>query len=130
MNEKPLFQLTDVVVPQGLLGRVIAHIQYKQQQSRLWRLRISVGAGIASVAALVPVGISLAHSFAVSHFSAYLSLLGDSAVLAYWKEISVSILESLPTTALALTIALVGVLLWSMCIAVRSITSQPVLQHA
>jgi hypothetical protein len=123
MNEKPLFHLTEVAAPQGLLERVIATIQHKQRMARLWRMRISVGAGIASVAALVPVGISLANSFAVSHFADYVSLLGDSAALTYWKEISVSILESLPAALITMAIALVGVALWSMRTAIRSMGS-------
>lgn len=129
MNEKPLFTLSSVSAPQGVLERVLATIERKQRQSRLWRIRISVGASIASLAALIPVGNSLAQSFTASHFSAYVSLLGDSVALTYWKEISVSILESLPAAALTMAVALVGVLLWSMRTAFRSI-SNPALQHA
>ncbi len=131
MNQKPLFSLTEVSTPPGLLKRVLLAIEHKQRMARLWRIRISVAISAVSLAALIPASTALANSFALSHFTSYLSLLTDSAALTYWKEISVSILESVPAATLTMTVALVGVLLWSMRMAIRSISTNTIqLQHA
>lgn len=132
MNEKPLFSLTSISPRAGLLDQVIAVIQNKQYASRMWRIRVSVSVGTVSALALIPVGISLVNAFAVSHFGSYLSLVfSDTGMaLSYWKEIAVSLLESVPAVALTMTLALTGVLLWSMRIAIQSLFTRSFISHA
>jgi hypothetical protein len=132
MNEKPLFTLAPVSPRSGLLQQVLFAVQEKQRMSRLWRFRTAVVLGIASIAALVPAGIALADAFATSHFGAYASLVfSDSAVaVSYWKEIGLSLLESLPVMTLAITLALVGLLLYSVRAMVRALHAAPLITNA
>ncbi len=111
-----MFNLTPVTARTGLLEQVISAVEHKQQVSRLWRLRVSVSVGIASVIALVPVVTSLVNAFAASNFGTYLGLVfsDTSVVLSSWRVIGASLLESLPAVALTGTLALVGVFLWSL----------------
>lgn len=116
MNEKSLFSIPSAAPRPGALERVLASLYARQQQSRLWRVRVFAATASLSVIALIPAAISLARAFAASNFAAYVSLaFSDSSVLAsYWKEIGVSLVESLPAVSLMLTLALIGTFLWSL----------------
>jgi hypothetical protein len=131
MNEKPLFSLTPVTPRPGLLQQVLFAVQHRQQASRLWRLRVAASIGIASIVALVPVGISLVHAFAASNFADYVSLLfSDTAIaLSSWKVIGASLLESLPVLALTSTLALVGLLVYSLRSIGQSISTRPIMSN-
>ena len=57
----------------------------------------------------------LAESFYQSGFYEYTSLLfsGDSAVFPYWKELSLSIIDSMPIIGVIAFLGAVGFLVWS-----------------
>ena len=116
MNNKSLFQIDRINAPEGLLGRVVTAVYQKQQQSRLWRVRIFAGSAALCVVALIPVISNLITAFKTSNFGVYSSLIftDGSAVASFWKEIVASLVESLPVISIALALALVGVLLWSL----------------
>ncbi len=132
MNKTPLLRLSPVPVPAGAAERVIAVVEARQKTSRLWRIRLAVSTGIVSLGGLVPVGISLVRDIASSHAGAYLSLVfsDTSIALSYWKEIGASLLESVPFLALTGTLALLGLLLWSLRLAARSIATPLVITNA
>ncbi len=132
MEQKPIFNLNSVSPRAGLFEQVIARIHAKQQASALWRIRISVGVAVASIAGLIPVVKALATGFATSNFSTYLSLVfsDTSIALSHWREIGASLLEAVPAAALTMTLALVVVLLWSMRTAIRSFTTRSLISHA
>lgn len=132
MNEKPLFSLTDISPRDGLFEQVVTGIQAKRQVARLWRMRISVTAGLASLAGLVPALISVVRSFATSNFGVYMSLIfSDTAIaLSHWKAIGLSLLESVPAAGIAVTLGLVGIAVWSVRNAIRSMGSISIIRHA
>ena len=132
MNEQPVFSLSPVSPREGFLSQVLFVIEQRQKAARVWRIRISVSAGILSVAALIPVGISVVQAFAASHFGAYVSLIfSDTAtVFSSWKEVGALLLESLPFAIVTLALGLFGVLAYSVRIAIRSISTTPLISHA
>jgi predicted anti-sigma-YlaC factor YlaD len=132
MNEKPLFLLNEINPPAGLFEHVVAKIQAKQHSSRLWTMRISLAVGLASIISLVPVTASLIRSFATSNFGIYASLIfSDTAVaLSHWKDIGLSLLDSVPADSIALTVGLLVVALWSARAAFRSMVTTGFIRHA
>lgn len=104
-----------IEAPAGLLGAVVARIQ--KEQARLARLRTtlySVGMFL-SLGAGSLVTISLARSLRASGFYEYVSLAfsGDSSFLVYWRELSLSILESVPFVTVLTFLVVLFVLVWT-----------------
>ncbi|HTH93420.1 MAG TPA: hypothetical protein VL576_03005 [Candidatus Paceibacterota bacterium] len=128
MNNKPLFHIASVSPDSTLLSRIVEAIQQKREESRLWRVRIFATSAALSVVALVPVVESLISSLRNSNFSTYLSLLFSDGGFFFtiWKDICASLLESLPVIAVMGTLALVGVLLWSLRSMVRFMNNSPI----
>ncbi|CAN5754053.1 hypothetical protein BH11PAT2_BH11PAT2_01950 [soil metagenome] len=108
-------RLSPVEAPAGLLHTVFARIH--REQARLARVRAalySVGT-LASLGVGVFVTLSLARSLRESGFYEYVSLAlsGDSLFLVYWRELSLSILESVPTVTLLTLLVVLLVLVWT-----------------
>ncbi len=82
---------------------------------------------IFSVTALVPAIKGLANDFALSGFGKYVALtFSGNGVLAHsWKELLLSMAESLPVMSVALCFALLVVVLWSLKRAVQTTISHP-----
>ena len=121
MNKDSIFSIPSIAPSKGLLERIVRAMHQRQEQSRLWRVRIFAGSAALSVVALVPVISNLVTALKASNFGTYVSLLfSDGGMfLAFWKEIGASLIESLPVIAVAGTLALLGVLLWSIRSMVR-----------
>jgi len=111
--DKKLSIIPSVSPAEGLLSRVLGVIREKQYRARLWRVRVFATTALLSVAALVPVAISLVKAWTASNFDTYISLVFTDG-LSYWKVIGASLAESLPAVSLMLTLALLGTLLWSV----------------
>jgi hypothetical protein len=122
--EKPHFIIPHVVPQNTLFERIVMAIYEKQERMRLWRVRVFAGTVVLSVAALIPIVASLISALHSSNFGAYFSLIfSDSGVfLSAWKDIGVSLAESLPAITMAATLALLGILLWSLRSMIRSMS--------
>jgi len=72
--------------------------------------------GATSIAGLIPASKSLAANFASSGFYDYFSVLfsNNGTLTSYWKELSYSIAESLPTTSIIFTFTLIFILFLSI----------------
>jgi glucan phosphoethanolaminetransferase (alkaline phosphatase superfamily) len=114
--KKPLFSTIAATPDQALFGKILQAIRQKQQHSRLWRIRIFASSAALSLVALVPVVSSLIAAFKASNFGIYLSLIFSDGgfFFSFWKEIGASLVESLPVLTVAVTLALIGILLWSV----------------
>lgn len=121
MNNRPLFSIETIKPSNTLLQRILLAVHRKQEQSRLWRVRVFAATAALSIAALVPVVQSLITALNASNFGTYLSLVFSDGGLffTFWKEIAASLIESLPVIAVAATLALVGIMLWSIRATVR-----------
>ena len=94
----------------------IKHELHKLERRSL-RIRTSfLGVlSLFSLSALVATFFSLGRTLATSGFSNYLSLIvSDSSIITtYWKEVSLSLVESLPMLSVALLLLALGVFIWS-----------------
>jgi hypothetical protein len=114
MNEKSPLSIEYIAPSSTLLQRVLTAIYQKQEQHRLWRVRLFATSALFSIGALVPVVINLVTTIKASNFGIYMSLLFSDGTVVLWKDISASLIESLPAISIGITLALVGILLWSI----------------
>jgi len=102
--------------PRSSLDMSIKHELHKLERRSL-RIRTSfLGVlSLFSLSALVATFFSLGRTLATSGFSNYLSLIvSDSSIITtYWKEVSLSLVESLPMLSVALLLLALGVFIWS-----------------
>lgn len=94
-----------------IVDRIIA---YERQVAR----RYAAFQGLVtffSLTATVYVANTVTTSFSQSGFYYYLELVfsGDMKVMTYWKEIGMSLAESLPVLGVALLLAAIALSLWS-----------------
>lgn len=117
---KPTFrslfiQIQITEVPSGLCNSVIQHIvAYERKVAK----RKCIAQGVLSAASLVGGVVifnAVVQSFAQSGFYQYFQLIfsGDSEVLTYWKELSMSLVESVPLVGTIVFLAVFGIFIWS-----------------
>jgi len=121
---KALFtQSENVELPQGLLGSVLVRVRLEQKKSARRELVFVGSTAVGSIIAIVPAFSYFVTSFFQSSFYQYLSLAWSegSGALAFWKEISMSLAESLPIFSITVFLFILVVLLWSVARTTRNI---------
>lgn len=115
-NYKKLFANIDYINPperlsKAIFERIIAEKKHLARK-RLW---YTSSAGVFSLVAIFPAIQYLIGQFIQSGFYQYLSLIfsDGGAVIKYWKEISISLAESLPILGSAIVLTLVLIILGS-----------------
>ena len=105
-----------IEAPRGLYETVMHRLAQAERRAARMRLGLSSVVALGSFLALIPVVEYTLEQFAASGFYTYLSLLfsDSSIVLTFWHEFALSLIESLPSLALALLIPLTVVLVWSV----------------
>jgi hypothetical protein len=106
----------EVEVPHGLYGAVLARIaRARQQSARMKTLFLGLSSIIFGVA-LVPAFQYAGQELYSSGFYAYTSLFFSDGgfVLSAWREVGLSLIESLPSVALLLLLGLGVALAWSL----------------
>ena len=98
-----------------LKNKIISQI-HKEERKRAKIYLLTFATVLSS--SLVGVTLSIKYlmtSVQQSGFSEYLSLLfsGDSVVYSYWKELSLSLVDSLPVLGIIAFLLTLGVLVWS-----------------
>jgi hypothetical protein len=107
---------TEVSPPHGLYEAILRRVALAERR----HARISVGFfGFATFvlgAALVPaIQYAITQLYASGFYDYFSLLFSDSSfALTYWREFSLSLVESLPALALLLVIPLVVALVWSL----------------
>lgn len=99
----------------------MAQLQRASGRRATWH-RLSVGALVgAELVGTAAAGAYLYAELAGSRFFTYLGLLFSegSVVLAHWRELGLSLLESLPLFSFTLTLASLTALLWSLSLLAR-----------
>lgn len=122
-NYEELFQrLAKVRAPSGLHRSVIAQID--EARLRIMRIKFAVFStlGFASGVALFALVSSTSAKLLESGFINYASLLfSDSgAVLSYWREFSITLIESLPLLGLTLILLALLTLLQAFRLAAKN----------
>ena len=97
------------------------------KNARYRRDRLLFGAlTTLSVIAVVPATVLTVQSFVDSNFVSYGSLIASdtATILFFWKELGLSLIESIPVGSVAVTTSLFAIALWSMRhIPIRTTTS-------
>ncbi len=114
--------LRDINPPEGLEKSILGEIYKREKRGALVRF-ISTGlVAVASCLGIIPAVIYLVQSISSSGFLQYVSLLSSdgTSLLTYWKEFSMSLAESLPLFSLTISIALLGIFIWSLSKAAKN----------
>ena len=121
-GQKLSIYLQTIEPAEGLYGAVMERIAYaKRRQARI-RSGVFGALAIVSGAALVPAFQYTAEQFYASGFYDYFTLVFSDRgfVLTYWRQFSLSLIESLPSLALLLVLPIVGLLVYSIRRAVQT----------
>ncbi len=114
--------LEDIDPPRRLSFAILSRIQRRKQHVARIKLALLTTSSLVSAILLFPVVSYTLTGFTNSGFYEYLSLIYSEglSILPYWKEIGLSLAESLPTFELALLLAVVYALLESLKLAVKN----------
>lgn len=109
-------------VPKGLRQSIllnIARAEYQRARKFLFASAVVIPAALAGVFFAAQY---LDQSFQQSGFYEYLSLVfsGDGTILAYWKELLYSLVETMPVFGAAVFLSALGFFIWSGAHAVTS----------
>ena len=110
-----IFQKTKYEPAPDLADNILRALLVRQKHQAQLKLWIFALVGIISFAGLVPALKTLSTDFAQSGFSEYFSLIfGSGSILSYWKELFLSLAESLPTMSIIFTLSLAFICLFSL----------------
>jgi hypothetical protein len=114
---KKLFGYINLIEPPKSLGeRILARINTEEKRAMRLKAWAFGSASFASLGFSLWAVVYLVGNLNETGFCQYLSLLfsGDSTVYYYWKEISLSIAESLPIVSIILFLTAIGFFIWSI----------------
>ncbi len=108
-------KIDTAAIPHGLLDRVLARVALAHRRRAQLHLALYGGFALCSVLLLLPALQYASTQFAASGFFSYLSLFfSDSSVAAtYWRELGLSLVDSLPSIALIAVLVPAAALVWS-----------------
>ncbi len=117
--------LACVEAPDGLCNTILTRIEQVKRRTAQWQAALFGACTLASVAVLVPVLQYTSEQLYSSGFYEYLSFMASdrSLALTYWREFSLSLVESLPSIALLLLLPVVVALVYSLRKLVRNVRS-------
>jgi len=105
----------DIPIPKGFVDSVILKVNQKDSERSKVK---TLGLGFVSMLSLIasiPIIYQVIASFTQSGIYNYLSLIfSDSdVIIVYWKEILVTLAESVPTISIISLLAILAVFAWS-----------------
>lgn len=111
-----LGSLSPVEPPKCLAGRILSAIELEQKRAKLAKAWAFGSASLASLGLSLWAVVYLVKSIQESGMWQYLSLIFSENGLAslYWRELSLSLAESLPYTGLIFFLSAVGFFIWSV----------------
>lgn len=113
---KKLFGYINLIEPpQGLQTRILARIDIEEKRFAKIRTLAFSGSAAASFGLSLWAVVYLVNSVRETGFWQYFSLIfsENGAMLAYWRELSFSLAESLPITGLIIFLSAIGFFIWS-----------------
>jgi hypothetical protein len=119
--KKLLGSINLIEPPKGLPKRILARISMEEKRLDRIRAWIFGGSSVASFGLSLWAVVYLVDSIKQTGFGQYFSLLfsGDSAVYVYWKELSFSLVESLPIVSVIVFLSAIGFFIWSFANVLR-----------
>jgi hypothetical protein len=114
--KKLLESINLIEPPKGLERQILARINMEKKRLAKIRTFIFGGSAIASFGFSLWAIIYLVKSVQETGFWQYLSLIfsENRIVLVYWRELSFSLVESLPIVSLMVFLTAVGFFIWSL----------------
>lgn len=108
--------LRDLEPPADLFSAVLLRVAYARRRAAFFRLAARGSVIVASAMVAVPVLRYASAEFYASGFFSYLSLVFSDvpAATQYWRELSLSLIESLPSLAILMVIAIGLALFWAL----------------
>jgi hypothetical protein len=114
--KKLLGSINLIEPPKNLASRVLARIE--NEEKRLTKIRAWAfgGSSVVSFSLSLWAVVYLIKSAVATGFGQYLTLIfsENGIALAYSRELSLSLAESLPLTSLILFLAAIGFFIWSL----------------
>ena len=99
----------------GLEQDIIKELHKLERRKLFFKQGIYELISIISFLSIIPATVYIIDSFSNSSIYEYISLIfTDIETLSYWKELSLSLLESIPFLELAIGFGVLGIFLWSM----------------
>lgn len=119
--EKSYIQFNISEPPEDLIGRIVSTLRRREQRREKARAIAFASVALAALAALVPAFENVGAAAARSGFAGYASLLFSDwgAVLGIWKVFALSLAETAPLFAIAVSATALFVFTWSAAEAVR-----------
>jgi hypothetical protein len=116
--------LPDTSAPHYLTARIIERVSFLRRRTAVIRACIFGSVSLISLTALMPVIQYASDEFYLSGFMDYINLFfsDHDVVLNSWREVSLTLLQSLPALPLALGCALVTLFIWSLSLGTRHIS--------
>jgi hypothetical protein len=109
--------LKDIQVepPYGLSRRIMLHVDEANRSALRVRFFTFVIVALGSSVVFVDMAINLFSNLGQTGFYQYSSLLlSDGATIGlYWKQLGLSLIESLPLLNIAMLLVVLGVFIWS-----------------
>jgi hypothetical protein len=114
--QKLLNNLGESRAPEGLYRAVISRVSAEQNRSAKKRFVVAVGSLVASVAASVAAVLVLATSLTQSGFWKFVSLAfsDGGTVMTYWRQFSMSLLESFSMPEMVVSLVCVFAVMLSL----------------
>ncbi len=104
-----------VETPPYLKNKILARINKQERFSARIKLTISGFGALFAIGALGPAILYAIRDFNQSGLYEYISLLfSDTSVFSFWKEIGLSIIESMPIIGIMLVLGSICILLISL----------------
>lgn len=119
--EKPFKSLNQAVSVVSLESRIHTRIRVLERRARIKHLVLSTASALVSVVAFAVSSYYAFNTLVSSGFGDYAGLLftGGTTMLAYSKELLLSMLESLPALGLSLVLAFGFASVWTISRAAR-----------
>ena len=118
---KTLFQNAIYQPPAGLQQELWRKLELRIARRARIQLTLCAISSVVSVVAFVPMFRLLLSDFAQSGFYEYISLAFNSNAISSWRELGLSIAESLPTTSITLSLLFIFTFILSIRYLVKPI---------
>ncbi len=125
-NFNKLFQqhIKTINPPQGLEASIVHQIHTLERSAARTRFAILGSLAFASFVGIIQSLSYLLQSFSQSGFYHYFSLIfSENSLATYWKELTFSLVESLPLLGLIMFLSITALFLWSTARALRDARS-------
>ena len=111
-----LFRESALAAPEGLSEEIFIAVERAAERDARSKRYLWGSFSVVSLGLFVASGFYAAHSASATGFSSYFSLIfsDGSVVKSLWREVGLSLLESLPIIGFGVVLASVVAVLWSL----------------